>query len=263
MLKLLFFTISLIASTVGGICGVGGGVIIKPTLDAFGVISVSAVSFLSGCTVLVMSLVSFYKNRKQKGVLEFKISTPLAIGAVFGGLLGKWMFELLKTMLADEALVGAVQAALLLIITVGTLLYSIFAKKIKTNQLQNTLACGLIGLMLGTISAFLGIGGGPINLTVLYFFFSMDTKKAAANSLYIILFSQLSSLVQTILTKSVPTVDLWLLLLMLAGGIIGGLLGNKIYRKISSRAVEYLFGGFMILIILINIYNILRFTLLG
>ncbi|MEI3183290.1 MAG: sulfite exporter TauE/SafE family protein [Lachnospiraceae bacterium] len=39
------------------------------------------------------------------------------------------------------------------------------------------------------MSSFLGIGGGPINLVVLLYFFSMDTKAAAQNSLYIILFS--------------------------------------------------------------------------
>ena len=49
------FLISFIASTVGAICGVGGGVIIKPVLDLFGVASVSTVSFLSGCTVLSMT----------------------------------------------------------------------------------------------------------------------------------------------------------------------------------------------------------------
>ena len=30
---LIFFAVSLLASTVGAICGIGGGVIIKPVLD--------------------------------------------------------------------------------------------------------------------------------------------------------------------------------------------------------------------------------------
>lgn len=256
----VFFLVSLLASVFGGICGVGGGVIIKPTLDATGLLSVSAVSFLSGCTVLSMSVVSFFKNRKNKGVLELKISTPLAIGAVAGGFFGKWLFELLKIALNSETAVGIAQASLLALITLGTLLYSVFQKKIKTHNVNNMLICGLIGLLLGTVSSFLGIGGGPINLTVLFFFFSMDTKKAAANSLYIILFSQLSSLTQTLLSKTVPTVDWLLLILMVAGGIIGGLIGNKLYKKLSEKAVSRLFIGFMGVIILINIYNIIRFS---
>ena len=44
--------ICLAASTVGAICGIGGGVIIKPVLDAMQIMTVQQVSFLSGCTVL-------------------------------------------------------------------------------------------------------------------------------------------------------------------------------------------------------------------
>ena len=42
-----FFIISLGASIIGAICGIGGGVIVKPTLDLFNVASVSTISFLS------------------------------------------------------------------------------------------------------------------------------------------------------------------------------------------------------------------------
>ena len=60
----VFFAVSILSSIAGSICGIGGGVIIKPVLDAVGIMSVSSISFLSGCTVLAMSLVSVYKNIK-------------------------------------------------------------------------------------------------------------------------------------------------------------------------------------------------------
>lgn len=260
-MEILFFIVSLIASTVGGICGVGGGVIIKPALDATGLLSVSAISFLSGCTVLSMSCVSFLRNRKKKGLLDVKTTTPLAIGGVLGGFFGKWIFEALNTFLANENAIGLTQAALLLIITIGTLLYSIFSSKIKTHQVHNIVICILIGMGLGTISSFLGIGGGPINLSVLFFFFSMDIKKAAANSLYIILFSQLSSFLQTFISGRVVEVNIWLLALMVVGGVLGALVGGKINSKISATTVNRLFIGFMVFLIGINIYNIINFSI--
>lgn len=58
----LFFAVSFLASIAGAICGIGGGVIIKPVLDMFGLASVSTISFLSGCTVLAMSIYSVGKN---------------------------------------------------------------------------------------------------------------------------------------------------------------------------------------------------------
>ena len=56
-MAVLFFIISFLASVAGAICGIGGGVIIKPTLDMFHLASVSTISFLSGCTVLALSLI--------------------------------------------------------------------------------------------------------------------------------------------------------------------------------------------------------------
>ena len=52
----LVFLIAFGASLIGGICGIGGGVIIKPLLDMMGVADVAMVSFLSSCTVLSMAL---------------------------------------------------------------------------------------------------------------------------------------------------------------------------------------------------------------
>lgn len=55
MLYLICFLVTFAACVIGTICGMGGGIIIKPVLDAMGVMSVSTVTFLSGCTVIAMS----------------------------------------------------------------------------------------------------------------------------------------------------------------------------------------------------------------
>ena len=110
------------------------------------------------------------------------------------------------------------------------------------------------------MSSFLGIGGGPINLVVLYFFFSMDTKTAAANSLYIILFSQLCSLLTTLLTNSVPDFRWTVLVLMAAGGLGGGILGRKLNRKMKGESVERLFIALMVVIICVSVFNAWRYA---
>ena len=63
-IDILSFIISILSSTIGSITGIGGGVIIKPVLDMTGLLSVSVISFLSGCTVLTMSTVSLIRSRK-------------------------------------------------------------------------------------------------------------------------------------------------------------------------------------------------------
>ena len=254
--SLLFFAVSLLASIAGAICGIGGGVIIKPTLDLFGWASVSTISFLSGCTVLTMSWYSVIKSLSAKDdEVDLEEGTPLAAGAAIGGVIGKQLFTFVKSQFVNQNTVGAVQAFCLALITLLTLVYTINKKRIHTHHVKGMLPCILIGLVLGMSSSFLGIGGGPINLMVLGFFFSMDSKKAAANSLYIILFSQIANLLVTLVTQTVPEFDVITLLLMVAGGLLGGMAGRRINRHINSAAVDKLFMGLMTVIIGISLYN--------
>ena len=256
LIYLVFLIVCFGASIVGAICGIGGGVIIKPVLDSFGVLDVTAISFLSGCTVLSMTTYSVLKNKiSGESHVTMKTGFPLAIGAAVGGLIGKWLFSYVKSLSSDPNKVGAVQALCLLIVTLGTLIYTIYKAKIKTYEVDSAIVCVLIGIL----SSFLGIGGGPINLVVLFFFFSMSTKLAAENSLYIIFFSQIASLISTIVTGSVPDFQIGVLVLMVAGGIAGGICGRAINKKIDEKTVDKLFIALMVLMIVINIYNIYKF----
>lgn len=260
MIYLIFFTVCFAASIVGAICGIGGGVIIKPLLDALGILDVSAISFLSGCTVLSMTAYSVTKSKLGgESKVEKKTGIPLALGAAAGGLIGKWLFSWVKSMSEDQNKVGAVQAICLLIVTVGTLIYTIYKNRIKTYQIENALLCAGIGVFLGILSSFLGIGGGPINLVILFFFFSMGTKTAAENSLYIIFFSQIASLISSVVTGSIPVFSVRILLLMVAGGIAGGICGRALNKNIEDKTVDKLFIGLMVVMILINAYNIWKF----
>ena len=256
-----YFIISLLASVAGAICGIGGGVIIKPTLDLFHLDSVSTISFLSGCTVLAMSCYSVGKSMiARDSKVNLRTGTPLALGAAVGGIVGKQMFTAVKALFDDPNTVGAVQAAALAVITLGTLLYTIFKARIPTHKVKSLTACVVIGLALGIMSSFLGIGGGPINLVVLGYFFSMQTKTAAQNSLYIILFSQITNLLTTIVAGNVPDFEILTLVLMVCGGIGGGMIGRFFSRRMDNRAVDKLFIGLMIVIMGISVWNTCRYS---
>lgn len=256
MQSVLFFCVSFFASVAGAICGIGGGVIIKPVLDMFGLADAETISFLSGCTVLSMSCYTVCKNAALRdNKVDYHTGTPLAIGAALGGILGKQLFGTIITIFSDLNAVGAVQSICLAVITLGTFVYTIFKKHIKGLHIENRFACAVIGLVLGLMSSFLGIGGGPINLIVLFYFFGMETKTAAQNSLYIILFSQITSLLTTLVTCSVPEFAVPTLVMTIAGGIGGGMIGRALNKRMNNRAVDKLFLTLMGIIILISIYN--------
>jgi uncharacterized membrane protein YfcA len=139
------FLIALAATTAGSICGIGGGIIIKPVLDATGLIGVSEASALSGLTVLVMAVVSIIRRSGGRiRELDLKRSVPLALGSIAGGYLGKWLFQLVRSRLG-EAAAGMLQAALLLALTLLALAYTLAQDLIRTHHVKSRLACAGAG----------------------------------------------------------------------------------------------------------------------
>lgn len=252
---IVFFIIALVASTIGAISGIGGGIIIKPVLDTLGTLSSSTISFMSCCTVLTMSLSSFIRNRKSKVKLDYSISLWLATGAAVGGVVGKSIFSMITVNVA------LIQSIILLIINVGVFLYIRKKNNIQTISLKQPVLVAFIGFMLGLISSFLGIGGGPINIAVLYYFFSMSPKVSARNSLFIILFSQITSFSTTIITNTVPSFDPLSLAVMCVGGVLGALIGGYLDKKIDDDTTEKFFSCVLLGLVVLNIYNVIMFII--
>lgn len=254
-MSIIYFFICLGASIIGAISGIGGGVIIKPLLDAIGMLDVATISFLSGCTVLSMTIMTLYRSRNSEVKIDRVKGTWLAIGAAIGGIIGKQIFDFVKGAFPSDAIAGATQSFLLVLITVGVLVFTLKKEKIIPHKVEKKIVSAIIGFFLGAISAFLGIGGGPINLAVLYFFFAMDTRTSALNSIYIIFFSQLASLIYSILSGSIPTFEMNTFLMMIAGGVLGGTLGPAVSKKLSLKGLDKLYITVIIIIIAISMYN--------
>lgn len=259
MLYLICCLITLFACVLGTVCGMGGGIIIKPALDAAGVMSVSAVTFLSGCTVIAMSCWSIGKTLIKKEAVLDKNSTPfLAVGAALGGVAGKELFCLVCAQFADQNTAGGVQACLLLIATFVTLIYTVRKDKTAPRHVRSRAVALVIGLLLGLLGAFLGIGGGPFNVAVLCHFFSMPTKKATQNSLLIVLLSQLAATLQTLLKSGAPEFNTVLLLCMIAVAVAASEVGRQINRRIDNRQATFCLEGAMLLIMGISVYNMVK-----
>lgn len=253
---MFLFFIVFASCCVGAVCGFGGGVVIKPVLDLVQYDSTQVVNFLSGCTVLSMSLYTVGASfvRREKSV-KTAVSTPLAIGAIAGGMLGKAMFSYLISQASQPGLVKGVQAVVLVVLTLCCLLYILLKKHIHPLHTKSILtACG-IGVFLGTVSGFLGIGGGQFNLIVLYFFFGMDTKTAATNSLYIILLSKLSNLLLQLCTHSIPEFEFSALAVMIIAGILGGIIGRAVNKRVADKTVDRLLVGVLCTVIVICCCN--------
>lgn len=259
-MKLLYLIITLFATTVGSATGMGGGVIIKPVLDALGHYNIETINVLSSISVFAMSLVSVFKNIKNKSEkTDIKIQEifSLAIASIIGGYVGNKLFVYIaKTQ--NSNLVKIIQNSILIFLIIVIYIYMKNKDKIKTLNLKGMVSSFCVGLFLGTISSFLGIGGGPINVAILIFVFGYNTKIATSVSLVTILFSQLSKLLSITLTTGFGIFDLSILPFMLVGAITGGMLGSNINKKLPEKKVDILFNRIQILIMLICVYNIIN-----
>ena len=100
-MDILFFVVAFLSSIVGAICGIGGGVVIKPVLDMLQMGAPATINFLSGCTVLSMSLYSVSKAlRAGDSKVEMSTGTPLALGAAAAAIWCAGQFSGIATRLS-------------------------------------------------------------------------------------------------------------------------------------------------------------------
>ncbi|MEG1857639.1 MAG: sulfite exporter TauE/SafE family protein [Pseudoflavonifractor sp.] len=259
MLKLLlYFLIAIGATTAGSMTGMGGGVIIKPLLDLLHGFDVETIGVLSAITVFAMSVVSIGKQMLAKTKIPFKTAIPLALGSVAGGFLGQRLLRLLVDALALNSLVTVAQNALLSVLILAVYLYMKNKHRIQSLTLTGIPVSLLVGVFLGVCSSFLGIGGGPINVALLIYLFSMDTKTATVCSIVTILFAQISKLGTVALTTGFAVFDLSMLPVMVIGAIAGGFIGSGFNKKCSEKTVEKAFNGVQLLVLGISVFNIIK-----
>ncbi len=248
-MELILFIVTILATTVGAISGVGGGVIIKPIMDALMDVGASATSFMSSCIMLFMSMVSIYRGRKDDLDINFPISLALAIGAAIGGIIGKALFDFIT---GNQALI---QSSILFVINIAIYFYIKFKSLVKPLSVESIPLSVGIGTGLGTVSSFLGIGGGPINIAVLYIFYNSTPKITAKRSIFIILLSQISGLTTTVISGIPQNVNYIALVLMIIGGCGGAIIGGKISKKLTEVQVDDLFTDVLVAVIILNAYN--------
>ncbi|WP_313540195.1 sulfite exporter TauE/SafE family protein [Enterococcus sp.] len=253
MIGFLYFIVIVLANTLGAVSGMGGGVLIKPIFDFIGAHSVAAISFYSATAVLTMSIVSTTKQLRSGQKFDWQIVSWVSIGAVIGGVLGNAAFDVLLNDLKNDDVVQLIQ----IVLTILTLLFAFFYTKNHWQgfHLKHVLWYLLCGLILGFLASLLGIGGGPINVSLLMLLFGLPIKEATVYSICTIFFSQMAKITSMALGTGFLRYDLSMLWFIIPAAVIGGFLGAKASRMLSTERVTVIFQFVILLVLLVNIYN--------
>lgn len=255
---ILYFLISLGATTIGSFTGMGGGVIIKPLLDALGDLSVLDISIISSVTVFSMALVSVVKQISTKTEVDTKIAFSLAVGSVLGGVVGERLLANVIKLFRVNGAVVAFQNTCLATLVIAVFVYMRMGESRPVLDKSGVFAALIIGTVLGMVSTFLGIGGGPINVALIIFVFSYNIKDATVYSIIIILSAQVSKLLIALITGNLYGDDISIVPVMVVGAIFGGWIGSRLNKKITVKVLEKAFNAVQVLVFIICLFNIFR-----
>jgi len=253
LIGLVYFIVIIIANTVGAISGMGGGIIIKPVLDAINYHSVVEISFFSSVAVFSMVITSTVKQLANGVNVRLKLALTISVGSIIGGLLGNALFEQLILFFPDGYVVQLVQIVLTILSLIFVLMFT--KEEMKTYTWKKQYGYFLIGVFLGGLATLLGIGGGPINVTLLMIVFSFPIKEATTYSIITIFFSQLSRLVAIGFSKGYIAFDLSMLYWIIPAALFGGFLGGKLSNTLSDSVVMKIFKRVVITVIFLNVWN--------
>lgn len=257
-MQIIYFLVALFSTILGSSAGLGGGIIIKPVLDSLGDYALPTINLLSSSTIFIMSIVTVFYQLKKKDKINPKNTIVVATGSVVGGIIGQKLMSFILSKAINIDLINNIQSIIIIILLISVFLYMRNKDNIKSYKINNILAIGLLGLFLGAISAFLGIGGGPINVAAFTILFSMTANEAARNSILVIFFSQGSKIISIAVTTGFSSYNLDMLPYMLVGGVLGGIIGYKINKAASEKSIIKIFNSVTLSIILLNLYNIFK-----
>lgn len=258
MLLAILILIALLATLIGATTGIGGGIVIKTLYDVIGVHSILEIGFYRTTVVFTMCIISIYKQYRSGFKYDLNILLSISLGSMLGGYLGEWLLNLFASDIPQSQL--QVGQSIILLITLLYLLYYNYRKGGSGIELaRSRVNMLLLGLFLGSISIFLGIGGGPLNVSLLVIFFNYTMKEASIYSIATVFFSQLTKIGSIVITQQYMQFDLSLVPWLIIVGVVGGYYGTKINQRISNAAIGKVYNVFMLGMSALTIFNIVRF----
>lgn len=228
---LMYFGIALITSSLGSLLGIGGGIIIVPTLLSLGITKELA-TVSSSLTVFAMSCLACYVYfRRKQG--DIRTALLFGIGSIPGSYLG-----VLFNRQVSPRLFNILFGVLILL-----LLFLMMFKNKMPKLILGNVAKIAFGIFIGVLSGFFGIGGGPITVPILLVIFGLEQKTVSATSSYITLITAFTSVLSNVTTGNN---DLSLALFMIPGAILGAQVGTFFNKKASEKTMNVLFSLLLI-----------------
>ncbi len=252
---LALFGVGLLVGFSAGLIGIGGGVFIVPFLYFFyarpewagfalpEVLHV-AIAHATSLFVIVPTAIGGTWHYHVAKLIEWRVALPVAAASIVGGVLGAQLAIFLP---GDLLKLGFG----LFLVASGVQLITGRSKSDERPINTNLIATSITGLLVGTLSGMMGVGGGILALPLLMYLLHVDLRRAAATSLAIMCFAALASAVTYAISGShvpgrpplsVGYIHVGAGLPILIGSLVAVRLGTKVNQRTNSRALRFIFA---------------------
>ncbi len=244
-----------------GMFGVGGGFLMTPLLFFIGI--PPAVAVATEANQIVASSFSGVLAHLRRKTVDLKMGTVLLTGGLLGAALGVMVFNYLKSQGQVDLLVRLCYVVFLGVI--GGLMFieslnairrsrnAVPPKRKKHNWVHglpfkmrfrvsglyiSVIPPLMVGILVGILSAIMGVGGGFIMVPAMIYLLGMPTKVVVGTSLFQIIF--VTGFTTLLHATTNFTVDIALAVLLLVGGVIGAQIGTRLGTYLKAEQLRIL-----------------------
>ncbi|CFX53543.1 Permease [Candidatus Filomicrobium marinum] len=255
-----------------GMFGVGGGFLMTPLLIFSGIPPAVAVG-TEAAQIVASSASGAIAQYRRKNV-DIKMGVILLVGGIMGSMVGVQVVKILRAQGQFELLVSIVYVvflgligSLMLIESLNTMRKAKAGKQVSARRPgQHSWIHGLpykirfhrsklyisavppllIGILVGFMSAIMGVGGGFIIVPAMIYLLRMPTSVVVGTSLFQVVFVTAATTILHAITNM--NVDIVLALLLMAGGVIGAQFGAVAGEKLKGEQLRFLLAGLVLLV---------------
>ena len=278
----LVIGLGFIVGLLSGLFGVGGGFLLTPLLIMFGIPPTVAAASDSNQIVAASASGSFAHYRL--GNVDFKMGIYLLIGGIVGGTGGVHIIKILRQMGNADFFIKITYVLMLGFVGGYMLIESLqtrqkkggglpvgeppkpsaYARMIQSLPFQtefeksgvsfSALVPLFLGVLVGILSAIMGVGGGFIMVPVMVYLLRMPMHVVVGTSLFQVLFTCINVTIMQAYTNR--TVDFTLALLLLVGSTFGAQIGVRLSTRLKEDQLKIYLAVIVLIVMVKMLYGL-------
>lgn len=269
---LVIVGLGVLTGILSGLFGVGGGFLTTPLLIFYGV--PPTVAAASAATQITGASVSGVLAHGRRSGVDYRMGTVMVGGGIIGAGIGALLFRFFQSIGQIDTVINVLYVFLLG--GVGSLMAREAWQSVRPPEGGETkpamkrrhhrliaalplrwrfygsglyiypIAPLLLGVVVGTLTMLMGVGGGFILVPAMLYILGMSASVVVGTSLYNILFVTMVTTMMHALTTH--AVDVVLVALLLFGSVTGAQLGTQVAQKFKPEYLRLALAAIVLLI---------------